>query len=706
MIVGKKQIFNLMDTNGRRKDVLNALKSYLEILEELKEKYPTENWNSYPQSITQFLFYERAIEKSSDVFEKHPKYDQFIFSLEDDYQAFLDRDSEWIDGHFSEIAKVLDEAIEKRARHYTSNLVKLGFTDSKRIISEAGYSFLKGSVGRDPIEDILPLDDVNILLFRQLSKLRVFSDSCDGKRRFYSPFIMSLVLLMGEEPVDEHTFEVIVQGLNPYCDGYIKEAIRNNSISLVELGRVCSNIGSEVPTKLIEADDIGYDVFKSIFKSSKNSAKASELYYNFYKILKKFRNARTETNYSELIALFDADVSNMLNKAFGYGKSIFKAGNHGNRFNLEKFMEMNKDHPLINDVDFIGAFYNAYDTSKRLDRIREYYDTTTRLLSATGLFKFKSLPELSFRDILAEVFDLNTLRTYIFGEMTEDEFKAYEKSEQCYFGKNTSITEIFNFDTEKVQSITQRIQETLHVSGANDVKRLLSDQKSAAFIEHITSKYPKERVAELLTLISSRENDRNVDETIKEAVNDAATIPTIYEYIIGIAWYYISNKEFDLYHSLNLTLNADFEPIIHAGGGDGDIVISYEEVVIMLEVTLMNKQAQKRGEWEPVLRHSLNLKAASEPKDTITFFVADELDYNTINIWRAVAAVSLESTNSHTIVDGVVIMPFTNKEILKFLEKNIHYKDIVKATKNSFSKVPQITDVKWHEEIVCSLINE
>ena len=706
MIIEQGQIFNLMDTNGRRKDVLNALKVYLEILEELKEKYPTESWSRYPQSLSQFLFYGRAIEKSSDVFTKHPKYDEFIASLGDDYQTFIDRDSEWIDGHLSEIARDLDEAIEKRARHYTSNLVKLGLTDSKRIISEAGYSFLKGSVRRDPIEDILPLDDVNILLFRQLSKLRVFSAPHDGKRSFYSPFIMSLVLLMGDEPIDEHTFEVIVQGLDPYCSGEVKEAVQNNSIRLAELEKVCSDIKSELPAELVGAEDINYNVFKNIFKSSKSSERTSRLYYGFYKALKKFRSDRTEANYSEIISLLDADTSNMLNKAFGYGRSIFKAGNRGSRFSLEKFTELNKDHPLISDGDFIGAFYNAYNTSKRVDGIREYSDTTVRLLSATGLFKFKSLPELSFKDILAEVFDSDELRGYIFGEMTEDEFEEYEDSEQCYFGRNTSLAEIFNFDSEKVQSIITRIQEVLHVSGADDVKRLLSNQKSAAFIEHITSKYPKERVAELLALVSERENDRNADKTVKEAVNDAATVPTIYEYLVGIAWYYISNREFDLYGSLNLTMNADFEPIFHAGGGEGDIIINYSDIVIMLEVTLMNKQAQKRGEWEPVLRHSLNLKALNEPKETITFFIADELDYNTINIWRAVAAVSLESTDTHKKVDGVVIMPFTNEELLKFLNQNLYYKNIVSAVKASFAKIPQITDVKWHEEIMEEILGK
>lgn len=76
MVVEKNQIFNLMDTNGRRSDVLNALKVYLEILEELKEEYPTEFWDRYPNSIAQFIFYERALDKSPTVFQKHKKYDE------------------------------------------------------------------------------------------------------------------------------------------------------------------------------------------------------------------------------------------------------------------------------------------------------------------------------------------------------------------------------------------------------------------------------------------------------------------------------------------------------------------------------------------------------------------------------------------------------------------------------------------------------
>lgn len=702
MIVERNQIFNMMDTNGRRSDVLNALKTYLEILEELKEAYPTESWGTYPSSLSQFLFYEKAVEKSKDVFKKHDKYDNFISELAEDYQVFLDRDIEWIESNIGKFAKVLDEAIEKRARHYTSNLVKMGFTNANRNITEAGYSYLRSTVTRDCLEELLPLDNVNIALLRQLLKLKIFGVSANGKRSYYSPFVMALVLLLGDEPIDEHSFEIIVQGLTPYSGAEIKEAVCNNTIGIEGLEESIRDIDISVPVELAGKEDVDFDTFQTFFRGSKNNNSISKVYFEFYCALKNFRSNKCEESYVSLLSCLDSENASLLNKAFGYGKAIFNAGNKGSRYDLEKFKEKNADHPLLFSENYIEAFYSAFTKSKWVDGIKEYSDTTIRLLSATGLFKFKALPELSYKEILSLIFDVDELRGSIFGEMTEDEFVDYEVADDCIFGKSISIAAILGYSSDDLIAITERIETLLGVSTAADAKKLLSDRRNGEFIAHINEKYPKEKIMELLPLFS----DRSKDNQIKKEVNDAATVPTIYEYIIGIAWYYISNKEFDLYGSLNLTLNADFEPVVHASGGDGDIVIRYEDMVVMLEVTLMNKQAQKRGEWEPVLRHSLNLKAANESLPSITFFIADELDYNTVNIWRAVAAVPLESTNTHTKVDGVIIMPFTNAEIFAFLNQNVYYKDIINVVKDSFAKVPQVTGFSWHEEVISSLIKK
>ena len=96
-------IFNLMNTNGRRNDVLNALKIYLEVLEEIKSEYPTESWNSYPESIAQYVFYVKALEKSKDVFKVHKKFDSFSESISDDFQQFIDKDNDWIDSSFLDV---------------------------------------------------------------------------------------------------------------------------------------------------------------------------------------------------------------------------------------------------------------------------------------------------------------------------------------------------------------------------------------------------------------------------------------------------------------------------------------------------------------------------------------------------------------------------------------------------------------------------
>lgn len=198
-------------------------------------------------------------------------------------------------------------------------------------------------------------------------------------------------------------------------------------------------------------------------------------------------------------------------------------------------------------------------------------------------------------------------------------------------------------------------------------------------------------------------SDRSNDKTIQDYVNPSADVPTIYEYIVAVAWYYISDMDFSIFHSINLTLDGNYEPAHHAAGGAGDIVIEYPDKVIMLEATLMNKSAQKRGEWEPVLRHSINLKSDNEDKHVTTLFVADELDTNTINIWRAVASVPLEASNGGAQTDHVYIMPLTNSDMSGFISGGIKSKNIIDAVRKSYDSIDYSFDNNWRNNILQSL---
>ena len=698
MNVDEKQVFNLWDTNGRRSDVLNALSIYLNILKTLEEEYPGEKWARYPESKLQYNFYVKAIEASPEVFEKHEKYDEFTDLVKDFLKDFDSKNPDWInDTENARIFKILDEAIEARARHYTSNLVRIGLATEKRKITDSGKVFLNEKIDRDNFEKVLPLKNTNLILLRQLMKLRIFSKGNQGRYKFYSPFYMALYLLLSNDRIDKSMFVNIVQGTNPYLSDNDIEKMLDCSVSISDKEKISTYIKVETPTEFSSLNKIDSDVFSKYIKNRK-SGKVESIYYEFYSSLFDFYVVKNENNYEKLKSIY-SENKDKIRKAFCYGKSLFDFGNSSN-YTLDTFIEKNKDNVFLKSSSLNEIFYDSYEKSKYVDMINEYSDTTMRMLGATGIIKTKSaLIELSYKSVISEIFTLDKIKELIFGEMDEENYNKYEKNEESIMGNVDSITSILKISNEESTNKLRELQKKYNVSTVDELIKKLDSETNKKFKEYVESNYPIDKVTNLLAKFSDRTNDKE----IKKEVNESADVPTIYEYIVGIAWYYISNKNFNIYDSLNLTLNAHFEPEMHAVGGMGDIVIDYSDRTIMLEVTLMNKSAQKRGEWEPVLRHSINNKAAKSPKEAYTFFIADELDYNTINIWRAIAAVPLQATSSGKIVDGAVIMPLQNSEIIKFLENNISSDKILEATKKSYSAIKKITDDGWRNEIISSL---
>ena len=98
MKVADGQIFNLMDTNGRRNDVINALQGYLTVLDNVQNEQKME-WASMPDSLAQYEFYRQALELSPEVFRQHQPYDRLLDELEkypDFKNAVENGDLDWI----------------------------------------------------------------------------------------------------------------------------------------------------------------------------------------------------------------------------------------------------------------------------------------------------------------------------------------------------------------------------------------------------------------------------------------------------------------------------------------------------------------------------------------------------------------------------------------------------------------------------------
>jgi len=696
------QVFNLMDTNGRRSDVVNAYTIYMEILRDLADETGDLEFKSYPLSWKQFDFYREAIKRSPEIFKDHPIYDKFATNLKNTAyrEAFEKKNLDMIRllPNGKELLKILDNGIEDRARHYTSNLVKIGFTDNERRISQVGKAFVDGKeVERDPFEKLLPINDTNLIFLRQLLKLRVYDNKYEC---YYRPMMMCLYVLSQSPTITTSTLAIMVQMINPaYPIDPVTfvQSVLDTTLEEVAADYITYDTTKEYIEVAAQPIPMEKKYFETLFKNRKSNNTPE--YYQFYLAYTAFMQNKTENN---LTKLYDICTNNRkkINKAFGFNANVFDFD--GNRsISVSEFLERNRDNDYLLADNLNSTFYRLFMGSKRQDMIGEYSDTFLRLLSVTGIVSMKNgIATLKYPNLWAKLFEEAEIEKLIFEETTKKEYTEYEKNGNSPFFSHMSIEVIFGVAATASETIMQQISEELQVTTADEVSHLLATTVNDEFVSHIETNYPKERVIRLLNLFSDRSND----QLIKEECQSTASVPTIFEYIVGIAWYHISEKNYNVFSSFNLTMSADFIPETHAGGGSGDIVINYQDKIVMLEVTLMNRQAQKRGEWEPVLRHATNLTIEQDPKEVVTVFVADELDENTINIWRAVASVPLQSSRllatEGRYAENVTIMPLRNIELSTFLRNGIKEKELLDKIKNSFVSLPTNFDLDWRNKII------
>lgn len=233
-------------------------------------------------------------------------------------------------------------------------------------------------------------------------------------------------------------------------------------------------------------------------------------------------------------------------------------------------------------------------------------------------------------------------------------------------------------------------------------RRQQENKANDDFVAHIRENYPLEVVRELLLMF----NDRSNDKKIQENTNSIASLPTIFEYLVGIAWYHISDEEYNVIESFNLSLDGDFNPIRFAGGGYGDIIVTYPDDTVMLEVTLMDANTQKRGELEPVSRHTVNLTVAEHPRPVTTIFLSTELDFNTVQNWRSQSLYPQRATLTELQgqqAEGIRILPLTVNEFDEIIENKKTSSEIIASYDNSLSSNPM--DVEWRNDIIKTLVN-
>lgn len=672
----KDSIMNLGDTSFRRKNLLDDYKVMLQgITEQLEE------WNTNNNSQINFYQY---VAKSGLIDE--------IFFL--DYYAFISgkfkenifqkyQNKKGVKDEESLINYFVDEQ-KKRGRTYTNALVKIGLLDEKRKITEIGENLLNGKIEQDSIEKLFSLTDDNIIFLRQLLKLKVYEST--GENYIY-PYRMGVYLLSKFEDIPQNEFSTILSlikaGKNEkeykvILNNY--ELVKNKKMSFSEyIAKYIQTENNEILFK--EKEKITKENFIKYFINRKSKEKIED-YFKFYKICLEFLENKNTDNY---IKLKKISKKESIKKAFGYNKIPFKFTK-----TIDEFFEVNKNTIFSeqNIENFNSMFYDLFRNSKNYDLIFEYNDMTIRTFNLSGIISFENgLVNLLYKWFTKNIF-LELINMKLSGSNTE--------IIKDNFLKNKTLIEIFDIQNDKIINFEEKLRKENNISNNISLVEYFLQKVNDDFEKKIEKRFSNEKICEILSLIRQRK-----DIKINEMITDNAKIPTIFEYILAIAWHRITDKGFNLKESMNLSLDGDGYPLSHAPGGDGDIIAKYKDFDIMLEATLMDKNTQKRGELEPVIRHSVNLtiKNNEQNRKTYTFFVANELDTNVINIFRAASMIELASTQEKDkYTNGVKIYSLSIENVEYLLKNKLNY---IEFLQNIFEDYNENIPIKneWHQNI-------
>jgi hypothetical protein len=173
--------------------------------------------------------------------------------------------------------------------------------------------------------------------------------------------------------------------------------------------------------------------------------------------------------------------------------------------------------------------------------------------------------------------------------------------------------------------------------------------------------------------------ERREDNAIRQTVTNNADVPTIFEYVLGIAWYLISDRKGDVLSYMNLSLEADLLPRTHAQGGNADIEYVYPQTAaypahtLLIEATLADNSNQRRMEMEPVSRHLGEYILSSGDRNAYCVFVSTFLHRNVISDFRHRKTYPYYGENYETAVEGLKILPLATAELQMILCREVNY---------------------------------
>ena len=575
---------------------------------------------------------------------------------------------------------------DKDAREKTSGLVDIGLITEDRLITDAGRELLKiTSSGDFETNNVFNINRDSFIYLKQLLKT-----SINVSGSIVRPFIAVVKCLTELEFLSYDEFTYFVPLIRD--DESAKQII--SDIKLYREGKILpeeiiyKRLMQMENYKLAQEEFIASDVDENLIclvGMNRKSRSYDKPYYKLYENLKKvFLDG--ENIYESLLN----SAKNINQKPGALWRSLlFKTTNIGVVRKNGK-SSIHKQCPFINcknETELKEVFFKYLHIFKAMATLSDYFDLNRRYFNITDtlifedrMIKLDMIPKYYFKEII------DILYTETFSR--DDNLRADASLE--------TISEAFKLDISKVYAALSK-DLGITIKSPEQAATYVNDERYRRFNTLIDKKFNDSVLIELLNCFETRD-----DKRIEEIVTDEAAIPTIFEYILGIIWYKVSERQGNILDFMKLSLEANLLPKTHAAGGYADIVYEYEACTsypkhsLLLEATLADGNNQRRMEMEPVSRHLGDYRIRFNNPFDYSLFVSTYLDKNVVSDFRYRKIIPY--TRDEETITGMKIISMDTNSLKKIIENKVKYKYLYEVF-DKYHEMPLET-VDWHDGMI------
>lgn len=575
---------------------------------------------------------------------------------------------------------------DKDAREKTSGLVDIGLITEDRLITDAGRELLKiTSSGDFETNNVFNINRDSFIYLKQLLKT-----SIDVSGSIVRPFIAVVKCLTELEflSYDEFTYFVplirdeesakqIISDIKLYREGKIlPEEIIYKRLMQMENYKLAQEefITSDVDENLI-----------CLVGMNRKSRSYDKPYYKLYEYLKKvFLDGKSD--YESLLN----SAKNINQKPGTLWRSLlFKTTNIGVVRKNGK-SSIHKQCPFMNcknETELKEVFFKHLHVFKAMATLSDYFDLNRRYFNITDVLIFEDrmikldmIPKYYFKEII------DVLYTETFSR--DNNLRSDVQLE--------TISEAFKLDISKVYAALSK-DLGITIKNPEQAAIYINDERYRRFNTLIDKKFNDSVLIELLNCFEQRD-----DKRIEELVTDEAAVPTIFEYILGIIWYKVSERQGNILDFMKLSLEANLLPKTHAAGGYADIIYEYEACTsypkhsLLLEATLADGNNQRRMEMEPVSRHLGDYRIRFNNPFDYSLFVSTYLDDNVVNDFRYRKIIPYKRDNE--TITGMKIISMDTDSLKKIIENKVKYKYLYEVF-DKYHEMPLET-LDWHDGMI------